>query len=386
MPIDFNKLIDRTNSDSEKWKIKPNELPMWVADMDFETAPPIKEAVKNIADFGIFGYCGVSNQWNEAIANWWQTRHHFQMNPDALIYTSGVIPAISSIVRKMTTVAENVLVMTPVYNIFFNCILNNGRNVVENELIYQDGEYSIDFKLLEKQLSDPQTTMMILCNPHNPIGKIWDADTLAKIGALCHQYQVIVVSDEIHCDLCDPGYEYIPFAAVNETCANISITCIAPSKAFNIAALHTAAVYVANPYLYHKVNRGLNTDDIAEPNAFAAAAAIAAYTSGAAWLDELRNYILENKMLVSTYLKANIPQIKLVEGHATYLIWLDCSSFCDDSKAFSAFIRQETGLWLSSGHVYRGNGNCFLRMNIAAPKERVIDGLNRLKEAVNRYQ
>ena len=277
------------------------------------------------------------------------------------------------------------LILTPVYNIFFNSILNNGRNVLECPLSYKNKEYGIDFEDLEKKLSDPQTTMMILCNPHNPIGKIWDKQTLKKIGDLCFEHHVTVVSDEIHCDLTETGKSYIPFASVSEKCRMNSITCVAPTKSFNIAGLQTAAVIVPNEVLRHKVWRGLNTDEVAEPNCFAVSAAIAAYKEGGEWLDALRKYIDENRKFVSAFLGMNLPQITLIQSEATYLLWLDCSLLDGDSDQLQKFIRETTGLYLSTGKIYGIGGEHFLRLNIACPRSRLADGLNRLKDAVEKY-
>ena len=293
--FDFDKETDRRNTGSLKWDVKENELPMWVADMDFETAPAVINAIKARAEHGIFGYSVLPDKWYDAYIGWWKTRHGFSIDRDWLIFCTGVIPAISSIVRKLTTPAEKVVLLTPVYNIFFNSVLNNGRVVLECPLDYSDGSYSIDFKALEKCLSDPQTSLMILCNPHNPIGKIWDAETLRRVADMCKKYSVTVISDEIHCDLTDPGCEYIPFASVSDTARLNSITCAAPTKSFNIAGLQTAAVIVPDPVLRHKVWRSLNTDEVAEPNVFAVDAVVAAYDEGAEWFDALRGYIYDNK-------------------------------------------------------------------------------------------
>ena len=309
-----------------------------------------------------------------------------KLKKEWLMFCTGVVPAISSIVRKITNIAENVVLQTPVYNIFFNSIYNNGRNILESPLIYKDGHYHIDFVDLEQKLANPQTTLMILCNPHNPIGKIWDRKTLAKIGHLCKKHNVVVLSDEIHCDLTDPDKEYVPFASVNEECKNNSITCIAPTKAFNLAGLQSAAIFVPNEVLRHKVNRGINTDEVAEPNCFATIAATAAFSKGKPWLDELKQYIYENKQIVKDFLKENLNQIYLVPSEATYLLWLDCSKVTNDSKDLTSFIREKTGLFLSNGTQYGTTGKTFIRMNIACPKERLKDGLNRLKEGINLYE
>lgn len=382
MQYDFDALIDRSQSHSLKWDVKAKELPMWVADMDFQTAPEVITAIKKRAAHGIFGYTTIPDAWYDAYIDWWKSRHQFVIKKEWLMFCTGVVPAISSAVRKLTTPNENVLIQTPVYNIFFNSILNNGRRVLESPLQYDGTCYTIDFDDLEKKLSDPQTTLMILCNPQNPAGIIWDRETLAKIGKIAEENGVVVISDEIHCDLTDPRREYVPFASVSETCRNNSITLIAPTKAFNIAGLQTAAIYAANSRLRYKIWRAINTDEVAEPNAFAVDAAIAAFQKGGAWLDALRQYIFENKQLVLFFLDKELPKIRLVKSEATYLLWLDCTALTDDSKTFAARIRESTGLYLSDGAEYGGNGNYFLRMNIACPRSRVEDGLHRLKDAV----
>lgn len=385
MKYNFDQPVNRRGTWSMKWDVSENELPMWVADMDFETAPEVKEAIKKRAEHGAFGYTIVPDEWYQAIQNWWQERYHFQMDKKWMIFCTGVVPAISSIVRKLTTAAEKIVLLTPVYNIFFNSIVNNGRYVEECPLIYADGRYSIDFTLLERKLSDPQTTMLIFCNPHNPVGKIWGRNTMKKVGELCAKYHVLVVSDEIHCDLTEPGSSYIPFASVSDTCRENSITCIAPTKSFNLAGLQTAAVIIPNDNLRHKVWRGLNTDEAAEPNVFAMTAAITAWTQGGVWLDELRDYLFENRRVAREYLKAELPEIRLVSAKATYLLWIDCRSITENAEELAEYIRQKTGLYLCAGSEYGKAGEGFLRMNIACTKETMMEGLNRLKGGITQY-
>lgn len=365
MDYNFDKRTDRRNTGCMKWDVKENELPMWVADMDFETAPQITQALIKRAEQGIFGYTIILDEWYEAYQNWWRSRHQFEIEKDWLIFCTGVVPAISSIVRKMTCVAENIVVLTPVYNIFFNSILNNGRNVLESRLSYKDGTYEIDFADLEEKLARPQTSMLIFCNPHNPVGKIWDRETQQKIGELCDKYHVLVLSDEIHCDLTEPGKDYIPFASVSDTCRKLSITCVAPTKAFNLAGIQTAAVIVPDAYLRHKVNRGLNTDEVAEPNVFAAIAPVVAFQQGGDWLDELKEYLWENRKYAEEYIAREIPQVSAVKGQATYLLWIDCTGIAKKDTKFSSFIRENSGLYLSDGAEYR-NGEGFLRLGWAA--------------------
>ncbi|SCZ80445.1 MalY/PatB family protein [Pseudobutyrivibrio xylanivorans] len=379
----FDAVVNRRGTDSMKWDVAENELPMWVADMDFQTAPEIIEALQKRVAEGVFGYTDVNDDWYEAYINWWKNRHGFEIDRQWLMFCTGVIPAISSIVRKLTTPNEKVIIQTPVYNIFFNSILNNGCRVLESQLHYEGGVYSMDFADLEEKMSDPQASLMILCNPHNPVGKIWSREDLAKVGELAAKYGVTVISDEIHCDLVEPGKEYVPFASVSDTCKDVSITCIAPTKTFSIPGIQTAAIFVPNRFLRHKVWRGINTDEVAEPNVFAAHAAVAAFNHGGQWLDELREYLFENRRRVEAFVDENIPELHVVRGDATYLLWIDVSKLGISSKELAAHIRKETGLYLSAGTAYGGPGKDFLRMNVACTKATLEDGLARLSKYFN---
>ena len=382
---DFNKVVNRRGTGSLKWDVKQNELPMWVADMDFPTAPCITQAVLSKAQSGVFGYQIVPNEWYSAIIGWWKKRHGFAIERDWLCFTTGVVPAITSCVKRLTNVGDNVVVLTPVYDIFFHSIENTGRHTFESPLAYDGKEYSIDFADLERKLSHELTTLLILCNPHNPIGKVWSKDELARIGELCKQHNVTVLSDEIHCDITELGTNYTPFASVSQACKDISVTAVSASKAFNIAGLQSAAVCVPNEGLRNIVVRALNSDEVAEPNAFACEATIAAFTKGGQWLDELRQYISDNRKLVGEFLSKSLPQLKLIAQDATYLLWVDCSSVTDDAEALCDFIRAQTGLYLNCGTKYRGNGRCFIRLNVACPKATLLDGLNRLKVGIDKY-
>ena len=406
MKFNFDEIIDRRNSNSLKWAVGKDELPMWVADMDFRAAPCILEALQEVVKHGIFGYSEISTQWALAYQNWWQKRHNFRIEEHWLIFCTGVVPALSSLVRKFITPNESVLVQSPVYNCFFSSIQNNGAKVLCNELVYENSKYEIDWTDFEEKLSDPQTTLFILCNPHNPVGKIWSKDELARMGELCAKHGVTVISDEIHCDLCEPNLSYTPFASVNETNANISISCISPTKAFNIAGLNSAAVFAKNKFLRHKAWRAFNTDEIAEPNAFAVAATVAAFEKGEEWLDELRIYLSENKKIVREFLSENLPYIEALPCDATYLMWLDCSNLINlsgkipiatsenlkipyfaefkNSTELANFIRSKSGLYLSSGEIYGKGGEKFLRLNIATPRANLLDGLERLKKALSK--
>lgn len=384
MKYDFDKLISRDGTNSSKWRMKNDVLPMWVADMDFKAAPEILSVLQKRLDNGVFGYSFIPKEWNEAIKSWWQRRHNVSLQNEWMCFCTGVIPAISTAIRRFSSPGDQILVQAPVYHVFFNCIKNNGREILSNDLVYKDGSYEIDFEDLEAKLAQPLTTMMLLCNPHNPIGKIWDKETLKKIGELCYKHDVLVISDEIHCDITDPGLNYVPFISVSEECKNNSITCISPTKAFNIAGLQSSAVVTPNEKIRARLNAAINYDEVGEANAFAIIAAIAAFNEGEAWLDELREYLFENKKVVANFIKEHNLPVKLLPSNATYLLWLDCSAFCEDSSEFMNFLRDKARLWLNDGNAYRGD-RFFLRMNIATQKSRVIEGLNRLKNGINLY-
>lgn len=378
----FDEKINRRNTASMKWEVGERELPMWVADMDFRTAPEILDAMRQKLEHGVFGYSIVPDEWYQAYQNWWEKRHGFFIEKEWLLFATGIIPILSSAVRKLTTPGENVLVQTPVYNVFFNSTINNGRNVLEAPLDYRNGEYSVDFSALEKKLADPQTSLMILCNPHNPIGMIWEKPVLERIGLLCEKHHVIVISDEIHCDLTAPGKEYVPFASVSECCRENSITCISPTKAFNLAGVQTAAAFVPNENLRHRLWRALNTDEVAEPNTFAIPSAVAAFEQGGGWLDELRDYLQENKLVVKKYLEEHIPEISVVSTDVTYLLWLDCSGITSNTSELAHTIREKKGLFLTEGNLFGRGGEKFLRMNIACTRDNLMDGLHRLEQGI----
>ena len=381
MKYNFDNPTERRNTGSLKWDVLPSELPMWVADMDFETAPLVKAAIKSVAERGIYGYSIIPDEYFSAASDFWHGLTGYRFSPSDMVYTSGVVAAISSMVRKLTTPAEKVLVQAPVYNIFYNSILNNGRVAVSSDLVYEDGEYRMDFSDLEVKLSDPQTTLMILCNPHNPVGRIWTREELSTVGELCKKYGVTVISDEIHSPITVPGTRYMPFASVSDVCADISVTCISPSKAFNIAGLQSAIAVAKNPLLRHKVWRGVNTDEVGEPNAFAIAASVAAFGEQE-WLAELNSYIYENKLYCYEYIEKNIPSLHAVRSNATYLLWVDISAVSDDSEVFARELRTNTGLYVSDGAEYGEPGRKFIRINLGTQRKNVERGMALLEKYV----
>ena len=317
MRYDFDTFPDRKKTNSVKWDVLPGELPMSLADMDFITAPCITEAVINRAEKGAFGYTDVPDEWYNSIISWWGRRHGLEMKRSELIFCTGVVPAISCLVKRFTNIGDRVLVLTPVYDIFYHSIENAGRITLESPMRRVKNGYEIDFADLEEKLARPLTTLMILCNPHNPSGTLWTEKQLEKIGKLCFKHHVTVISDEIHCDIVEPGKKYVPFASVCPECASNSVTCISASKAFSIAGLQSAAVFVPDERLRNIAVRGLNSDEIAEPNCFAAIATAAAFDKGEQWLDELNAYIAENKRFAREFITKNVSPVVLFDQPAT---------------------------------------------------------------------
>lgn len=372
---DFKSVIDRTGTNSLKWELFDDDLPMWVADMDFKVAPAIESAILKRANHPIYGYTIIPDELFEAYIDWWDRRYDFKMSRDEMAYSIGVMPSISSMIRCLTDVGDEILIQSPVYHVFYYVIEDNDRKVLENELIYENGEYRIDFEDLDEKLS--KVKMMILCNPHNPIGKIWSGEELDRIGELCRKHGVILISDEIHCDLTDPGVMYNPFES-----SDYVVRCLSPSKSFNIAGFQSSIVHTVNKELLEKIKKQMHVDNSDSCNVFATAAVTAAYDESEDWLEELKEVLYENKQMVKEFLANELPVVKLVECDATYLLWLDCSALNTPSKALSGFLRQNQGLFLSAGIDFGQNGDDFLRMNIACPQELLNEGLMKLKAGV----
>lgn len=383
---DFDYTPSRWNTFSLKWDTKPNELPMWVADMDFETAPEVKEAMIKRAEHGIYGYSIIPEEFFSSIQSWWKKRHHVEWKREWMIYSSGIVAAISSIVRRFIKKGDSVLIQSPVFNIFYNSILNNQGTVLSNDLVYKDGKYSIDFTDLEEKLSLESTKMMILCNPHNPVGKIWSVEELTRIATLCKKYNVLLLSDEIHCEFVRPGLHYNSLGSLDSDLLDNAIILVAASKTFNLAGLQSACVIVPNEKIRKIVDRGLNTDEVAEPNAFSMIANIAAFTYGEKWVDALIEYIDQNRKYATEFIHTHLSHLHLVEQEATYLLWIDISYYSSNSVEFVKELRKETGLYVSDGMEYGLNGASFIRVNIATSKKNVEDGMHRLEMFIQKKE
>lgn len=384
MKYDFDTILDRQHTNSEKWDVKPGELPMTTADMDFKTAPEIMQAMKDKINAGAFGYEYPSQEYFDAVAHWYKSEHNAEAQTSWMRFATGVIPSITASVNHLSHTGDNVLLMEPVYNTFYNSILNSGRHALASQLKYDRSTYtySVDWDDLEKKMSNPLTTLMILCNPHNPTGYVWSRDELMRIIKLAQKHGVVVISDEIHGDLVLKGPDYTPTFSLPEEYRQNLVTLVSTSKTFNVAALHAATGIVANPILRERFTRAINKYEVAEPNLLAIPGTIAAYTQGADWLHQLKKYLLGNREYLEQFISDNLPQLHVVPGTATYLVWIDVSEITKNSNALAQRIRQETGLIINPGTYYHGNGNEFIRINIAYPLAQVKDGLNRLAKAI----
>ena len=315
---------------------------------------------------------------------WWEELHNVSFKEEWMIFSSGIVAAISSIIRKITNIGDNIVIQSPVYNCFYSSILNNNRNVITNRLRYENGNYVVDYEDLEEKLKDEKTKLFILCNPHNPIGKLWKKEELERIGNLCLKYGVVVIADEIHCDFVEPGKSYVPFASINDEFLNNSITCISTSKTFNLAGIQASCIVVPNETLHALVKEGISVDCVGEVNYFAVDANIMALTHGKTWVKELNEYIYENRQFVLNYIKENDLNIYCVPCESTYFLWIDFKEFTSDANLYTEFLRKEAGVYFCSGLKYGEPGRTFMRMNLAMPRVYIIDAMDRLKKVLKR--
>lgn len=381
MKYNFDEIVSRRHTCSYKWDSAPSGekevLPLWVADMDFRTAPVIVEALERRVRHGIFGYVRVPDAYYESVARWFARRHGWKMETDWIIYTSGVVPAISAVIKALTVPGDVVVVQTPVYNCFFSSIRNNGCRVVPNPLIYENRTYRIDFEDLDRKTADPGVRLLLLCNPHNPAGRVWTREELVRIGEICQKNGVRVIADEIHCELVFPGHEYVPFASTGENQLRNSVTCVSPSKAFNLAGLQIASIISCDRAVRERIDRAININEVCDVNPFGVEATIAAYEGGEDWLLQLLDYLKGNYDLLCDFFKTYLPQIPVTSLEGTYLVWTDCRAFHLPSDVLQTLLLEETGLWLNSGTLYGAEGEGFLRWNIACPRVVLHDALTR---------
>ena len=385
MKYNFDEIVPRRGTNSYKWDSAGDAdvLLMWVADMDFRTVPSVVEALKRRVEHGIFGYVRVPDAYYEAITGWFAGRHGWQIEKEWIIYTTGVVPALSAVIKALTTPGDKVIVQTPVYNCFFSSIRNNGCEVAANPLIYTDGTYQMDFIDLERKAADPNVKVLLLCNPHNPAGRVWTKQELTRLGEICLRNNVWVVADEIHCELVFPGHTYIPFASVSEEFLMHSVTCTSPSKAFNLAGLQIANIVSADADIRMKINKAININEVCDVNPFGVEALIAAYNDGAEWLEELNQYLFANYHCLRAYFDEYLPEFPVMPLEGTYLVWVDCSALKQSSEDIVKTLLEKEKLWVNEGNLYGEAGEGFVRINIACPRQRLIEGLNRMRRALS---
>ena len=380
---DFDEIIDRRHTNCAKWDTVGEEmLPMWVADMDFKSPPEVIAALEARARHGVFGYGGVYDGWYQALIYWMKKRYSWDVDQEWVSTSPGIVPALDMLVRALTQPGDGVIIQTPVYGPFFNVIHGNGRRLVENPLYFDGCKYHMDLKSLEQQI-DSRTKLMILCSPHNPMGRVWSHEELSTLGQLCLQHGIIVVADEIHSDLVFPGCPHTVFAAISPELEQNCVVCNAPSKTFNIAGIQASSIIIPNQEIRSAYRQILHTSGLGLPNIFAAAALEAAYTKGEAWLDELLVYVHANYEFTKDFIAHRIPQIKVIESEGTYLMWLDFRGLGLNDEQLDEFIKEKACLALSPGHIFGSGGSGFQRMNIACPRLLLEQGLQRLETAIN---
>lgn len=384
MEYDFDKITTRRGSNSYKWDSAEDDrvLPMWVADMDFQTAPCITEALRKRVEHGIFGYTRVPEEYYGAVIFWFSRRHRWTIQRDWFIYTSGVVPALSAIIKALAKEGDNILTLTPVYNCFFSSIRNNGCRLSSCALKYENNKFSIDFDDLERRAADPDTPLLLLCNPHNPSGRVWTREELKRIGEICIRNNVVVVSDEIHCEIVHPGFTYTPFASISDEFQKHSVTCISPSKAFNIAGLQIANIIVENDDWRQRIDKAININEVCDVNPFGVLATIAAYNEGEEWLQQLLKYIHGNYIFFKDYCEKHLPQFPVAPLEGTYLAWMDCRCLGTTSELLEEDIMEKQKLWLNAGSMYGKEGEGFMRWNLACPRQFVEDGLKRFTDYI----
>ena len=382
MRYNFDEIVQRRGTNSYKWDSADDAdvLPMWVADMDFRTAPAIIEALQQRVAHGIFGYTRVPDAYYEAVINWFGRRHNWKIQKDWMIYTSGVVPAISAVIKALTQPGDKVLVQTPVYNCFFSSIRNNGCEIVSNPLVYKENTYVIDYEDLERKVADEKVKILLLCNPHNPAGRVWSKEELTRIGEICIRHGVWVVSDEIHCELVYTGYTYTPFASISEEFLHHSVTCISPSKSFNIAGLQIANIVSADEEVRRQIDKAININEVCDVNPFGVIATIAAYNEGEEWLLQLLDYLKGNYECMKTFCEVSLPNFPITRLEGTYLVWMDCRSLPYPSEELEEKLVKEEKLWLNAGTMYGAEGEGFMRWNIACPRAVLLKGLKLFRD------
>jgi cystathionine beta-lyase len=378
MKYDFDELVERRGTNCVKWDECPNEsiIPLWVADMDFKAAPAILEAVRKRAEHGVFGYNIVPESYYEAVISWFRRRHQWEIQRQWILYTTAVVPAMSCVIKALTMPGEKVLILSPAYNCFFSSIKNNGCEVLESPLKAVADTFEIDFDDFEVKCADEKTTVFLLCNPHNPTGRVWTREELQRMYDICLRHGVKVISDEIHCELIMPGYQFVPFGTITDNCVVMN----SPSKNFNTAGLQIANIICSHPSWRRRIDRAININEVCDVNPFGIVALIAAYNESEDWLDELNQYLWGNYQALRDFITKNIPQWKVCRLEGTYLPWVDISATGMTSQAYSDLLLREAKVWVNPGTMYGPQtGEGYVRFNIATQRSRLMEALDRIK-------
>jgi len=381
MKYNFDEEVERRATGCVKWDESPSAdvIPLWVADMDFKAAPAILDAVKRRAAHGVFGYTVVEEDYYEAIISWFQRRHKWSIQREEILYTTGVVPAMSVAIKALTMPGEKVLILSPDYNCFFSSVRNNGCEVLETALKRVDDTFEVDWADFEVKCSDEKTTVFLLCNPHNPCGRVWTKAELERMNDICLKHSVKVVSDEIHCELIMPGYKFQPFAAVSDNCRQNSVILNSPSKSFNIAGLQAANIICAQPEWRRRLDRAININEVCDLNPFGPVALKAAYNESEEWIDELNQYLWKNYCFLRDFIEERLPQWKLCRLEGTYLPWVDISAMGITAQQLCARLLNEAKVWINPGTMYGPQtGEGYVRFNIATQRSRLEEALKRI--------
>jgi len=380
MKYNFDEIVTRKDTGSIKWDEGPfgEVLPMWIADMDFKSAPEILAALDKRIAHGVFGYTAIPDAFYDAITAWWKRRFGFAPEKEWLVPVSGVIPALSAAIHALSKNGDKVIIQTPVYNHFYSSIENSGRIMIENNLLYNDGTYTIDFEDLAQKAADPKAKLLIISNPHNPVGRVWTKRELQALGDICLQHNVVVISDEIHADLVFEGHFHIPFASLEEKYSRNSVTLSSPTKSFNLAGLQVGYFFTENEQFRKSIQSSFTLMGIELLNIFGITALITAYNESEEWLDALKEYLYDNYLFLTEFIALHLPHIKVTPLEATYLVWLDCTAFGKTADVLSDGLLENQKLWVNSGTMYGSSGEGFLRINIATPRSLLKIGIEKL--------
>ena len=380
MKYNFDELIERRGTGCVKWDESLNDvIPLWVADMDFAVAPAILEAIRQRAKHPVFGYTFVQDDYYESVISWFNRRHGWTIQREWMLYTTGVVPAMSCVIKALTMPGEKVLILSPDYNCFFSSIRNNGCEVLENKLVRKNYSFEIDWNDFEIKCADEKTTVFLLCNPHNPTGRVWTKKELERMRDICHLHHVRIVSDEIHCELIMPGYHFCPMGIIDSE----AIILNSPSKSFNIAGLQIANIICQDAEIRRRIDRAININEVCDVNPFAPIAVKAAYNESEEWIDELNQYLCQNYQILNLFFSKELPQCKVCKLEGTYLVWIDVSALGEPVEQLCERLLNKGKVWVNPGTMYgTESGKGYIRINIACPRNRLIEGLKRIKATI----